>query len=125
MRVSATSPNERGRQLGDRTRSILVLAVMAAFVVVPAGAWAQEAGDAAHQKAQAMATAGENQASGDTGGEAERRNEVALLLGGTYEEEENYFTFGFEYQRTFRLTQFRPEAIIVPIEQALPHAVAR
>jgi len=40
----------------DRTRSILVLVVMTAFVAVPAGAWAQEAGDAAHQKAQGMAT---------------------------------------------------------------------
>jgi len=35
----------------------------------------------------------------EAGEDVERRNEVALLLGGTYEHEEHRFTTGFEYAR--------------------------
>ncbi len=41
---------------------------------------------------------------GEAGEEIERRNELALIIAGTYEDEENRFTTGFEYSR--RLHQY-------------------
>jgi len=76
-----------------------LLALPATALAAPVRPWAVAV--AQSPAAQGGGQSGENQASEGAGGEPERRNEIALLLGGTYQEEENYFTIGLEYQRTF------------------------